>query len=354
MAVRVSSDLLLIGSLPVDSPEQALRAGGEVFGDLAFALPDGETGPRRMWVGYEMSQLFEPHPDVEIVNQPASPDGIPRHIYDAMSFRLRPGVSELHFERWPRIDDAIESYRIFRSLRDEGAIPRSMRFQVGLPLTSSAITGGFRPNFAADYPVIERAYEELVRREIERLIREIPAVDLAIQWDIAFEPLDLAGVLPWTTQDEAWARYTGPLERLSPLVPADVLVGYHLCYGTFPEWPMYETNDLSLLVRMANSAVQSAGRPVDWLHLAGPRHLRSEDDRFFRPLDDLDAPDTRVYLGLALPIDGADGLRKRVATAQRHLGDFGVAMYCGFGRQPGEDGWQTMREHREAVTALRR
>jgi hypothetical protein len=46
MAPRASSDLLLVGSLPADSTETALRAGGEYFGDLVFALPDGETGPR--------------------------------------------------------------------------------------------------------------------------------------------------------------------------------------------------------------------------------------------------------------------------------------------------------------------
>ncbi|MGH3224998.1 MAG: hypothetical protein ACRDPY_41020 [Streptosporangiaceae bacterium] len=32
---------------------------------------------------------------------------------------------------------------------------------------------------------------------------------------------------------------------------------------------------------------------------------------------------------------------------------FGVAMYCGFGRQPGADGTQTMREHAEVVRSLR-
>jgi hypothetical protein len=28
-------------------------------------------------------------------------------------------------------------------------------------------------------------------------------------------------------------------------------------------------------------------------------------------------------------------------------------MYCGFGRQPGADGMETMREHRRVVEALR-
>jgi len=115
---------------------------------------------------------------------------------------------------------------------------------------------------------------------------------------------------------------------------------------------MYEPQDMSVIVRMANFAVAESGRPVDWLHLAGPRYLRSEDERFFAPLAELDAPDTRVFLGIVLPIDGVPGLQRRARTARRFLDDFGVAMYCGFGRQRGFDGEETMREHRETVLAL--
>jgi hypothetical protein len=103
---------------------------------------------------------------------------------------------------------------------------------------------------------------------------------------------------------------------------------------------------------LANHAVAEAGRSVDWLHMAGPRYLRSEDERFFAPLRDLDVGDTRVFLGIVLPLDGIPGVRRRSATASRFLDDFGVAMYCGFGRQPGRDGDETMREHAETVRAL--
>ena len=109
---------------------------------------------------------------------------------------------------------------------------------------------------------------------------------------------------------------------------------------------------MELLVRMANYAMEHSGRQVDWLHLAGPRDLRSEDDRFFEPLRGLRASDTRVFLGIVLPVDGLDGLRRRHETASRYLDDFGVAMYCGFGRQPGQNGMETMREHRDAVQGL--
>ncbi|HXD58699.1 MAG TPA: hypothetical protein VN606_12305 [Thermoleophilaceae bacterium] len=350
MARRVDSELLLVGSLPAASTESAFRAGAELFGDLVFALPDGETGPRAAWVGYERERLVRPNPDVVVVEETESPTGIPRHAYETPVFGVKEGVTELHFDSWPRIDDAIDSYATFTELRDQGVIPPGLRFQIGLPFPSSAMNG-FKADFAADYPIAERGYEDLVGRELARLLNEIPAEDLAIQWDCAYETQDIEGVLAWTNEG-AWERFAGPVRRLTPLIPEETLVGYHLCYGTFPEWPMYEARDYGVLVRMANFAVANSGRTVDWLHLAGPRYLRSEDRSFFRPLADLEPIDARVFLGIVLPIDGEKGLKRRHDTAKRYLDNFGVAMYCGFGRQPGADGMETMREHRRVVTSL--
>jgi len=207
-----------------------------------------------------------------------------------------------------------------------------LRFQVGLPFPSSSLNG-FKADFAADYPVAERAFENLAARELERLTAAIPPGDLAIQWDLAYETQDLEGVLAWTGEG-AWERFAGPVTRLARLVPEEVLVGYHLCYGTFPEWPMYEARDMGLLVRMANFAVANSGRTVDWLHLAGPRYLRSEDRSFFRPLVDLEPGDARVFLGIVLPIDGAAGLRRRHATASRYISGFGVRCTAGSAASP--------------------
>jgi len=347
---RVESEMLLVGSLPVSTTEEAFRSGAEMFGDMVFALPDGETGPRTAWVSYEREGLARTNPGVAVVKETESPTGRPRHAYETPIFAVKEGVTELHWDTWPRIDDAIASYAEFVRLRDEGVIPPGVRFQVGLPFPSSALNA-FKDDFGRDYPIAERGFVELAGRELARLTDAIPHEDLAIQWDLAYEVQDIEGVLAWTS-DGAWERYTGPVSQLTPQIPEDVLVGYHLCYGTFPEWPMYEAQDYSVLVRMANHAVANSGRPVDWLHMAGPRYLRSEDDRFFRPLTDLDVGDTRVFLGIVLPLDGIPGLKRRHATASKYLDDFGVAMYCGFGRQPGADGLQTMRDHRETIRSV--
>ena len=45
MPSRITSELLLVGSLPASSTDEALRAGGELFGDLVFALPGRRDGP---------------------------------------------------------------------------------------------------------------------------------------------------------------------------------------------------------------------------------------------------------------------------------------------------------------------
>ena len=352
MTTRVRSELLLVGSLPADTTESAFRAGAEIFSDLVFALPDGETGERRAWVGYERERLCRPHPNLELVQDTPSPNGIPRHAYETPVFKIRPGVKELRWNSWPRIDDAIASYGVFADLRKAGVIPSHLRFQIGLPFPSSALNA-LKWNFTQDYLVAGPAYEELVLRELGRLMQAIPPADLAIQWDVCYEVLDIEGVIAWMGPG-AWERFTGPVSRLTRHIPEETLVGYHLCYGTFPDWPMYEARDMSLLVRMANFAIANSGRRVDWVHMAGPRYLRSEDERFFTPLADLQPQDARVFLGIVLPLDGPAGLKRRHATASKYLKDFGVALYCGFGRQPGQNGIETMREHRAAVESLRR
>ncbi len=340
MSSRVTSPLHLVGSLPVDSTDEALRRGAEEFGDLMFALPDGETGPRADWVGYEHDRLIGEHAAFEPCDI-TDPDG---EVW--AGYRLREGVTELCFDSWPRIDDALASYEQFRTLRDQGVIPADLRFQLGLPMPLSALFS-VRGRSEADVSIVERAFEDLVARELERLVATIPPADLVIQWDAAFETtyLEEEGA-------DAWERFAGPVTRLTRLIPDEALVGYHLCYGTAPEWPAVEPRDTSVPVRMANFAAAESGRSVDFLHIAGPTHARSDEESFYAPMADLDLRGGRLYLGIVLPIDGVDGLRLRHATASKFIDEFGVSMYCGFGRQPGQDGLETMREHRRVVQAL--
>jgi hypothetical protein len=77
-----------------DTTESALRLGAELLAHLVLALPDGETGPRRAWVGYERERLCRPTPDLELARETESPTGIPRHAYEAPG---RPDFRELQW-----------------------------------------------------------------------------------------------------------------------------------------------------------------------------------------------------------------------------------------------------------------
>jgi hypothetical protein len=113
---------------------------------------------------------------------------------------------------------------------------------------------------------------------------------------------------------------------------------------------MKEPENLALCVRMANAAAEESGRQVDFLHMPVPRDRR--DDAYFAPLRDLDIADARVFLGLVHATDGVEGTRRRVATAKRHLADFGIATECGFGRRPPATVPELLEIHREIAAGL--
>jgi hypothetical protein len=56
----------LVGSLPADGPEAALRQALESVGDGLRYLPDGETGERHHWIIHIIEGL-RTRPDLEVV-----------------------------------------------------------------------------------------------------------------------------------------------------------------------------------------------------------------------------------------------------------------------------------------------
>ena len=69
---------------------------------------------------------------------------------------------------------------------------------------------------------------------------------------------------------------------------------------------------------------------------------------------DLDAGDTRVFLGMIHHDDELEHFRARVAHAREHLNDFGIAGPCGYGRVDSAELPGVLRAHRESINELRR
>ncbi len=352
---RIDAPVMLVGSVPLSSAEEVLAVCAAELAGLVGALPDGETGYRTNWINYQAYFVHHPHPQLETLQRPAPVDGIqqwsPSGFEDLWCFRVRSRVGELEFGRLFYAEAAIKSYVAFDELRRAGAIDEGVRFQVSLPTPPGGVAAFFRDD-PADYERVCAAYSRAVVHEVADIVGAIPPADLAIQWDVCNEVMENEGAYSWLPADgRAWDRYVETLRTIGPVVPSGVLMGYHLCYGDLGGHHIVQPSDLGLLTRMANAAVAESGRPVDWLHMPVP--IDRIDDTYFAPLVELEAPDSRLFLGLVHQADGLDGARARLEAVCRHApGPLGVATECGFGRRAPESVVPLLALHREVAHEL--
>jgi 5-methyltetrahydropteroyltriglutamate--homocysteine methyltransferase len=366
---RMTSELLLVGSIP-------LRTVGEVFdacepiAPFLSSVPDGEVGGRRFWTPYLPLRTFSEHPDLIELSRPAwaaflederrelPDDG---DVNEHWPFRIKPGVTELDLGSLHYAGPAIDAYAELRKRRDRGALPADLSFQVGIPSTDSVIEDYFPDQ--SDWRLAKEAYRVSASREIDEMLAAIPAEDLVVQWDLAVEPVNIElGANPWlsgasgkldagATLDDRFAHHMVSINQLWQGVPEPVRLGYHWCYGTWGGWPMTELRDLGLCVRLANAVVAGAGRTVDYIHMPV---IADPDEQFFAPLADLNIGSARLYLGLIHPGDSDPGpFDRRVALAQRYVGDFGIAGVCGFGRFRDTEVESIFRSHLACARRLR-
>jgi hypothetical protein len=114
------------------------------------------------------------------------------------------------------------------------------------------------------------------------------------------------------------------------LIPADVEMGIHLCYGDLDGKHMVEPVDTSKAVSLGNLLIARAKHPLSWIHLPVP--LSRDDDAYFAPLNGLRlSPETELFLGL-VHLDGVVGTKRRMAAAGKFVKNFGIATECGFAR----------------------
>ncbi|KAE8151820.1 hypothetical protein BDV25DRAFT_128516 [Aspergillus avenaceus] len=317
------SGVLLVGSIPLSSAEEVFTITSSELPNRLQSIPDGETGSRDNYIRWQdmcfPKETLKPH-----LGGIDLPPGYPG------TFTLA-DVNPTHYDTV-----ALESYKTFAKLRNEGIIPPGIRFQVSLPPPLNTIQGHVKQEFQAQ---IEPLYEQRMLEAVATIIDGIPAEDLALQWDLCFEITALEhqrGRLP----DPFFKPHFSPvtegilqrMQRLLAAVPGKIPLGLHLCYGDYQHRHFVEPTDLSLLVDLANQIATVSPRPLSWIHMPVPK---SRHDRaYFDPLRHLDIGDTvHLYLGLVHPND-EEGTRRRISTAQSVVQRFGVATECGMGRTP--------------------
>jgi len=346
----MGNSLLLVGSVPLDTVEEVMRTFGGALAPYLPAVPDGEVGERRSWVNRLGYQIFNGHLDLDTIRRPKPIDGIeqllPRGRDDSWQFKVKPGIERVRFgnpgSRLGYARDAINSYFVFRTLREKGILPQDVRFQISIPMVNSVIRPLYFPD-PADLPRIRSGFEAALAAEVAAIVEKIPHEDLAIQWDCAWELQAVCGAGKGVPSELEVGAHVPAFARLSNLVPKDVALGFHYCFGTFGGWPAFAPDDLGRPVELINAASAAINRRIDWIHIPT---LDRTDDAFYAPLKNLDAKGGRVYLGA---IHTMATLKQRIGVARKFLPDFGLAAYCGFGRTPPEQMPRILQDHLDAV-----
>jgi hypothetical protein len=334
--------VLLVGSVPLGSSSAVFEAVAASLGGMVKRIPDGEVGERTQWIMWQANVLkcakgLEPGSLREIAPG-----------YSMTLYRIPEGgrAEDVEFGPLGYASSALDSYEDFKRLRAQGLIPDGVRFQVSLP-TSFAVSMQFiEPQFVAS---VWLQYEARLSKEIAEIVGAIPRRDLAIQWDICVEIVVVLEDPAMATQIPV-QLLTASIARLSQLIPADVELGLHLCYGDPGHKHMVEPKDTLIMVEFANKLATTVKRPLSWVHIPVPRDR--DDAAYFAPLKSLKlAPETELYLGLVHITDGLDGALRRLATARNVITDFGIATECGFGRRPPETISALLQLHRQVAEA---
>lgn len=342
----------LVGSVNLPTAEEVFRTVAGELGDRITHIPDGEVGERYYWLQFQ-TRRFDATPGLHRLGD--TPFFI-RGEFDQRPHALDGSVraEDLVFPDLGYATAALDSWATFARLREEGVIPAGTRFQVSLPTPAAVVSVFFAPQ---DRAAVEPVYTRALYAEVARIADAIPHDSLLFQWDTAvefawLEHAALGGqvLAPWWDDvlEGVLTRLVDAIEH----VPADVPVGFHLCYGDVEEAHFIQPKDAGVLAQVLRGLLERTPRPLAYVHLPVP--IERDDAAYFAPLADVAVPEgTDLYLGLVHHEDGVDGALRRVDAASTAVQRFGVATECGFGRGPSERTVPLLAVHRGVIDAAR-
>jgi hypothetical protein len=330
METYIPNSVHLVGSIGLDTVDEVFQSVGKALGPYLRRIPDGEVGGRKLWISWQYPLLRAStylRPD---------PSGAVRPTNRFPLLTLAEGVkpSDVHFGELGYAREARASYLDFVAARQNGPLPKEIRFQVCLPTPFAVVSSVVVP---AACDCVEAAYEKAMIVEVAAVCRHIPHKDLCIQWDVCNEMVIWDGqpsdAVPSNVPHE---KIIERMQRLGNAVPEDVELGLHLCYGDFGARHFVEPKDAAKMVDFANTLARSIKHKLAYIHMPVPIDRR--DDDFHRPLRNLKLGNgTELFLGVVHAKDGIEGTRARIAAARQHVPQFGIATECGMARARSEE-----------------
>jgi hypothetical protein len=314
----------LVGGLKAPDAETAMRTAGGILGRHLHSLTDGETGARNQWIFWQLDQLAAVE-GIETAGMKSMPAADNPDYSQFPQLSVDTSVTELPARALGYADAAEASYATFRRLRDEGAIPAALKFQVSLPTAYATVAAWVRQE---DQERFFPIYEEALADEVTEIAAAVPAEDLVIQFDVAVEFGVLTGMMNAAGELGSKEFVVEHLGRLLAIPPAGVERGLHLCYGDYKHRHFTVPQDLSLCVEIASAA----GDAADFVHMPVDREA-GRDPSYHEPLRGLDY-EGRLALGV-IDYEGDEQRTRELIDAATTGGggrEFAVATECGMAR----------------------
>lgn len=335
----------LVGSLPGETPEQAMGLAVELLGPHLLTLPDGETGERRNWVVSIVEGLRD-HPDLE-----RATDGDWSDYDKTPRLRIRKGHrlfgASLDFGHVAAAQRSLPAFQQARAALS----PRPLAYQAGVPGDFDLAMFTLGPSGALRH---RRAFTEATLWEIRR-VREITGEDTVFQIEVPAE-LVMVARAPAPGRAAAAAAMSRGIVALAAGSPEGTRFGIHLCLGDMNNKALGRMSDVAPIVTLANAIASRwpTGRSLEYVHapFAAADQPAPLDPAFYAPLSSLQLPGgTRFAAGFAHESqDLPDQLQilDLIDSGVGHPVD--IAAACGLGRRTPEAGRAVLERIAELCT----
>jgi hypothetical protein len=336
----VSHNVHLVGSIPMESADEVFDLVGSTLRNCCRRIPDGETGDRKNWIGWQYD-VFKGQ-DALIQSKLKERE---YQLHPPFTFKPNHNPENLDFSNLGFAREARTSFSKFKKKQKSGIISDQAKFMVALPTP-------FAPVYSfisyADQEAILPHYEKAILGQIDEISNLIPHEKLVVQWDVATEMSIFENVYD-ATFENPWKILTDRLAALGNHIPANIELGYHLCYGSMNNKHWKEPENLEMCTKVANVISEKISRSIQFIHMPVP--IDRSDDSYFAPLKELRLPEeTEIILGLIHDSQNIQLNIDRIDAARIYLSEFGIATECGLGRRDASEMPRLMELHAELAS----
>ncbi len=351
-------EALLVGSMPFNNEEEAMRLALEELGSAMWALPDGEIGEktdlfprgkRAAWVQAAIDICANDTENWQLVRDATrNADGFPIDYDNGERLKPKRPVSEMHNHLNLRYHEYfMESYPIFKRLREERGMP-NLKMQVGIPSGLGVAFGMLSPFDALRY---SKAFNRRLAWETNEILK-VGGDDVIIQIEVPAE-VAMAQRLPSFL-------VSLPVNNMMTLIRAidpSAKLGVHLCFGDLNNQALTKPKTLTKAVHFTNKMIAAwpSTHNLSYIHfpLAEASDPPTLDAAYYAPLKDIKLPQgVKFVAGFIHEKRTLDESMQILKTIEDARGEkVAVACSCGMGRRPREVGEQILKITSQIVEA---